>query len=179
VIAIGLAVLHRHVSTAGSPALDGENGACDNGLATETGPGRRGEQRKPPDQVASSVRRYQRTEENRVTSADHTPDELGIAERYLSVLNDMSRCAQAVRDGNWQDLADTADDLRRRAALLAEAAGKLHHAGTQPRTDVVVDIVTSRNPESLAARLLHPPGTIAKTAMTDPFTHPGTPPTGR
>jgi hypothetical protein len=114
-----------------------------------------------------------------VTSPDQTPDELRIAERYRAVLDDVSRCAQAVRDGKWQNLADTADDLCRRAAMLAEAAGKLRHAGTQPRADVVVDIVASADYDSQAVRLLHPPGTIAKTAMTDPFTHPGTPPPGR
>jgi hypothetical protein len=133
---------------------------------------------QPSDRVASSVRRYH-NQENRVTSSDQTPDELRIAERYRSVLDDVSRCAQAVREGNWQNLADTADDLCRRAALLAEAAGKLSHVGTQPRADVVVDIVACADHDSQAARLLHPRGTIAKTAMTDPFTHPGASSPGR
>jgi hypothetical protein len=114
-----------------------------------------------------------------VTGPDPTPDELRIAECYLSVLDDVSRCAEAVRAGGWHGLADKADDLCRRAAVLAEAAGKLHHAGTLPRAHVVVDIVASRNRNSQAARLLHPPGTIATTAMTDPFTHPGDPPARR
>jgi hypothetical protein len=139
--------------------------------------GRRGDQRKPSAKWHpwSAVI----SKEDSVTSPDRSPDEMRIAERYLAVLDDVSGCAEAVRAGDWRALADTADALCRRAALLAEAAGKLHHAATQPPADVVVDIVASRNRTSQAARLLHPPGTIATTAMTDPFTHPGAPPTRR
>jgi hypothetical protein len=65
-----------------------------------------------------------------VSATPPTPDEVRIAERYLSVLADVSRCADAVRNGDWQQLAGTADDLCRRAALLAEAAGKIEHGET-------------------------------------------------
>ena len=110
--------------------------------------------------------------------AAQTPDEVRIAERYLSVLADVSRCAEAVRHGDWRHLADTADDLCRRAALLAEAASKLEHTKPGPRGEVVAKLLASRNDSSPAARLLHPVGTatIGKTAMTDPFTHPGAQP---
>ena len=106
--------------------------------------------------------------------AAQTPDEARIAERYLSVLADVSRCAEALRHGDWRRIADTADDLCRRAALLAEAAGKLAPTAAGARGDIVATLVASRNDSSLAARLLHPAGTaaIAKTALTDPFTHP-------
>ena len=106
--------------------------------------------------------------------AAQTPDEVRIAERYLSALADISRCAEAVGRGDWHDLANAADDLCRRAALLAEAASKLEHTEPGPRGDVVAKLVASRNDSSQAARLLHPVGTatIARTAMTDPFTHP-------
>jgi hypothetical protein len=109
-----------------------------------------------------------------VSVAAQTPDEARIAERYLSVLADVSRCAEALRHGDWRQLAGTADDLCRRAALLAEVAGKLESTAAGARGDVVATLVASRNDSSLAARLLHPPGTaaIAKTALTDPFTHP-------
>ena len=109
-----------------------------------------------------------------MTVAAQTPDEARIAERYLAVLADISRCAQAVRDGDWPHLADTADDLCRRAALLAEAAGKLTHTEPGPRGDVVAKLVASRPDSPPAARLLHPvaAATIPKTTMTDPFTHP-------
>jgi hypothetical protein len=115
-----------------------------------------------------------------VSAADPTPDETRIAERYLSVLADTSRCAEALRHGDWRQLADTADDLCRHAALLAEAAGKLQHTepGARGVDNTVATLVTSRNDSSLAARLLHPAGTatIAKTALTDPFTHPAAQP---
>jgi hypothetical protein len=113
-----------------------------------------------------------------VSVAAPTPDEARIAERYLSVLADVSRCAEALRHGDWRQLADTADDLCRRAALLAEVAGKIEPAGAGVRGDVVASLVASDNDSSLAARLLHPAGTtaIAKTALTDPFTHPAAQP---
>jgi hypothetical protein len=113
-------------------------------------------------------------QEKHVTAATPTPDELRIAERYLSVLDDVSRCVQALRDGDWKDLSGTADDLCRRAALLAEAAKKLAQAEPQPRADVVMNLIASRTGDSQAARLLHPVGStvIPKTTMTDPFTHP-------
>lgn len=106
--------------------------------------------------------------------AGQTPGEARIAERYLSVLADVSRCAEAVRDGDWRQLGEAADDLCRRAALLAEAAGKLAEAEAGPRGDVVAKLVASHGGSSQAARLLHPveSPTIPKTAMTDPFTHP-------
>jgi hypothetical protein len=40
-----------------------------------------------------------------VSVAAQTPDEARIAERYLSVLADVSRCAEAVRRGDWRQLA--------------------------------------------------------------------------
>jgi hypothetical protein len=118
---------------------------------------------------------YRANKEQQVTIAAHTPDEERIAERYLSVLADISRCAEAARDGDWPRLADTADDLCRRAALLAEAAGKLQHAQPRPRGDVVTALVASRTDAPPVARLLHPvaAATMPKTPMTDPFTHPG------
>jgi hypothetical protein len=109
-----------------------------------------------------------------VNVAAQTPDEARIAERYLSVLADVSRCVEAVRRGDWRQLAGTADDLCRRAALLAEAAGKFEHTEPAPRGDTVTALIVSRNNSSAAARLLHPVGTatVAATALTDPFTHP-------
>jgi hypothetical protein len=125
--------------------------------------------------VAFSRSRYRVNEETHVSVAAQTPAEVRIAERYLSVLADVSRCAEAVRDGDWRQLAGAADDLCRRAASLAEVAGKLERVEAGPRADVVVNIVVSGGDVPQVARLLHPVGsaTIAKTAMTDPFTHPG------
>jgi hypothetical protein len=126
--------------------------------------------------VAFSRSHYRVNEETHVSvTAAQTPAEVRIAERYLSVLADVSRCAEAVRDGDWRQLAGAADDLCRRAALLAEVAGKLERVEAGPRADVVVNIVVSGGDVPQVARLLHSVGsaTIAKTAMTDPFTHPG------
>ena len=113
-----------------------------------------------------------------MSSPAETPDEARIAERYLSVLADVSRCAEAVRRGDWRQLAGTAEELCRRAVLLAEAVGKFEHAEPTPRGDIVAALIVSRSDSSPAARLLHPAGvaTIATTAMTDPFTHPAAQP---
>jgi hypothetical protein len=128
--------------------------------------------------MASSMCPSAPSEEKHVSVAAQTPDEVRVAERYLSVLADLSCCAEAVRDGDWRRLAGAAEDLCRRAALLAEVAGKLQHEQPRPRGDVVAAVVASSNSSSQAARLLHPvrAATIAKTAMTDPFTHPGAQP---
>jgi hypothetical protein len=121
---------------------------------------------------------YRVNEEKHVSVAAQTPSEVRIAERYLSALADVAHCAEAVRDGDWRQLAAAADDLCRRAALLAEAAGKLEPTEAGPRADVVLTIVAARGDAPQIARLLHStapttPTTITKTAMTDPFTHPG------
>jgi hypothetical protein len=54
------------------------------------------------------------------------------------------------------------------------AAGELRDPSTGPRAEVVLDMVAARS-GSPAARALHPtrPSSVAKTALTDPFTHPG------
>jgi hypothetical protein len=121
---------------------------------------------------------FRPSEEKHMSVAAQTPDEVRVAERYLSVLADVSCCAEAVGDGDWQRLVDAAEDLCRRAALLAEVAGKIQREQPRPRGDSVTAVVASRNSSSRAARLLHPAAaaTITKTAMTDPFTHPGTQP---
>jgi hypothetical protein len=107
-------------------------------------------------------------------TARPTPDELHIIESYQRILNDVARCAQAVRDGEWHHLVDTAEDLSRHAVHLAVAAGQLGDPNTRPRADVVVETVVAGN-GSQVVRALHPlrPSVVAKTAMTDPFTHPG------
>jgi hypothetical protein len=127
-----------------------------------------------PGRVALSMCRHRLNQGEHVSVAAPTSDEVRIAERYLSVLADVTRCADAVRHGNWRQLADDANDLCRRAALLAEVAGKVEHAEPGLRGDVVVDLVAARDDRSQAARLLHPVAAapIAKTSMTDPFTHP-------
>jgi hypothetical protein len=92
---------------------------------------------------------------SRLPATERTPDELRIAERYLEVCDYLSRCAQAVRDGEWGYLADKADDLSLRAQHLATAAGDLC-AGPPPRARVVTTTIAA-HADSEAARMLHPP----------------------
>ena len=103
-----------------------------------------------------------------------TQDERRLAESYQGILNDVARCAQAIRDGDWSHLAATATDLSRSAVHLAVASGELREPTTQPRADVVLDTV-ARHHASPITRVLHPtpPDSMARTTMTDPFTHPG------
>lgn len=104
-----------------------------------------------------------------------TPDERRLAEGYQAVLADVARCAQAIRDGDWSHLAVSATDLSRGAVHLAVASGELREPTIRPRPEVVLDSV-ARQGASPIIRALHPtrPDSIAKTTMTDPFTHPGT-----
>jgi hypothetical protein len=114
-----------------------------------------------------------------VTTPDQTPDELRIAERYLWVLDFVSRCADAVRQGDWEELNDVAQSLARRAEQLAGAARELQDKTADPRAHVVVGIVAKHNGDSEAAGLLHPnpPGAISKTSasgsLLEPFPYAG------
>ncbi len=101
-------------------------------------------------------------------------DERRLADSYQRVLSDLTRCAQALRDGHWPQLAATATDLSRSAVHLAVAAGELREPAAPPRAEVVLDVVARRDASPIT-RVLHParPGSVARTAMTDPFTHPG------
>jgi hypothetical protein len=110
-----------------------------------------------------------------VSTNELTADERRLAESYQGVLAEVARCAQAIRDGDWSRLAATATDLSRSAVLLAVAAGEPREPATPPRTDMVLDAVTGHHASPIT-RILHPTRTapMAKTAMTDPFTHPST-----
>jgi hypothetical protein len=103
-----------------------------------------------------------------------TQDERRLADSYQRVLSDLIRCAQAVQEGHWPQLAAAASDLSRNAVHLSVAAGELREPVTAPRAEVILDAV-ARQSATPITRLLHPvrPGSVAKTALTDPFTHPG------
>jgi hypothetical protein len=89
-----------------------------------------------------------------------TPGELRLVERYVWVLDLISRCAQGIDAGDWYYLADKADDLRDRAAQLAEVAGEIQQAvraGRRgPRAPVVRAAVAQHGRHYRAGRLLHP-----------------------
>jgi hypothetical protein len=89
-----------------------------------------------------------------------TPTELRLVERYVWVLDLVSRCAQGLDAGDWYYLADKADDLERRAGSLAEVAGEIAQAvrdgGRGPRAEIVRAAVAHYGRHYRAGRLLHP-----------------------
>jgi hypothetical protein len=112
-----------------------------------------------------------------VTTPDQSSDEQRIAERYLHVLNHLSRCADAVRNGDWDNLDTFARTLARSADQLADAVHEQLDPATSPHAAVVVDIVVERSGDCEVARLLHPhrPATTSRTGNTasiDPFAQP-------
>jgi hypothetical protein len=112
---------------------------------------------------------------NHMNTTELTADERRLAEGYQGVLTEVARCAQAIRDGDWSQLAATATDLSRSAVLLAVAAGEPREPTTPPRVDKVLDAATGHHATPIT-RILHPtrPAALAKTTITDPSTHPGT-----
>ncbi len=86
--------------------------------------------------------------------------ELRLAEQYVSVLDFVSRCAQAIDGGDWFYLYDKASQLEGAAGRLAEIAGETWHeisAGKpRPRTEAMRAAVAWFGRHYRAARLLHP-----------------------
>jgi hypothetical protein len=112
-----------------------------------------------------------------MTAAEQSTDERRIAERYLHVLDQLSRCADAVRHGDWDKLDTIARTLARGADQLADAVREQSDPATGPRPAVILDIVADCSGNCEAARLLHPhrPSTTSRTGNTasiDPFTQP-------
>jgi outer membrane protein TolC len=92
-----------------------------------------------------------------------TTIETRLVERYVWVLDLMSRCAQAIDAGDWYYLADKAGDLAARAERLAEVAGEIAQAVRdgrrgRPRAQVVRAAVALYGRHYRAGRLLHPAG---------------------
>ncbi len=94
------------------------------------------------------------TQPGRLTSV-----ETRLVERYVSVLDFVSRCAEAIEHGDWFYLADKADELQYVAGRLAEVVGEAsddRQHPRAPRTDLVRAAVAWFGRHYLAARLLHP-----------------------
>jgi hypothetical protein len=89
-----------------------------------------------------------------------TATETRLVERYVWVLDLMSRCAQGLDGGDWYYLADKADDLAVKAERLAEIAGEVAQAvrdgRRRPRTQAVRVAVGLHGRYYRAGRLLHP-----------------------
>jgi hypothetical protein len=94
-------------------------------------------------------------------SAELTGTETRLVERYVWVLDLVSRCAQGLDGGDWYYLADKAGDLAYRAERLAEVAAEIAQAVRdgrpgRPRAQVVRAAVAIRGRHYRAGRLLHP-----------------------
>jgi hypothetical protein len=95
-----------------------------------------------------------------MTTAELTGTETRLVERYVWVLDLVSRCAQGLDAGDWYYLADKAGDLAHRAERLAEVAGEIAQAARdgrgRPRAQVVRAAVAHHGRHYRAGRLLHP-----------------------
>ena len=89
-----------------------------------------------------------------------TPTELHLVEHYVSVLDYLSRCAQAIDHGDWYYLADKAGALAVQAERLAAISAELQQAVRQgrrrPRAAAVQAAVAYHGRHYRAGRLLHP-----------------------
>jgi hypothetical protein len=85
-----------------------------------------------------------------------TPIEVRLVEQYVSVLDYLSRCAQAIDHGDWFYLYDKAGTLAEKAERLAELAREAYDAPRRPRKQAVRAAVAWFGHNYRAARLLHP-----------------------
>jgi hypothetical protein len=83
-----------------------------------------------------------------------------LAEQYVSVLDYVSRCAQAVEGDDWFYLYDKSAELAVRAERLAELAGEFWRVIARqrrlPRRGAVAAAVAWHGRHYRAGRLLHP-----------------------
>jgi hypothetical protein len=96
-------------------------------------------------------------------SAELTTTETRLVERYVWVLDLLSRCALGLDHGDWYYLADKAGDLAHRPERLAEVAGEIAQAirggrPGRPRAQVVRAAVAHHGRHYRAGWLLHPVG---------------------
>jgi hypothetical protein len=94
-------------------------------------------------------------------STELTGTEMRLVERYVWVLDLVSRCAHGLDHGDWYYLADKAGDLATRAERLAEVASEIAQAVRdgrlgRPRAQVVRAAVAVHGRHYRAGRLLHP-----------------------
>jgi hypothetical protein len=86
--------------------------------------------------------------------------EVRLAEQYVSMLDFVSRCAQAIDAGNWHYLRDKARQLEYAAERLTDIAtetwNEIDAGGPRPRTEAMRAAVAWFGRHYRAARLLHP-----------------------
>jgi hypothetical protein len=93
-------------------------------------------------------------------SAGLTTTELRLVERYVSLLDYVSRCAQAIDGGDWFYLLDKARQLEYQAERLTDVAQEvwrdIQTEQPRPRTQAVRTAVAFHSRHYRAGRLLHP-----------------------
>jgi hypothetical protein len=89
-----------------------------------------------------------------------TTTEVRLVEQYVSVLDYLSRCAQAIECDDWFYLYDKSAELAVRAERLAEVAGEFWRVIDQqrrlPRRGAIAAAVAWHGRHYRAGRLLHP-----------------------
>jgi hypothetical protein len=89
-----------------------------------------------------------------------TTSEVRLVEQYVSVLDHLSRCAQAIDGGDWYYLADKAASLAFQAERLAAITAELEQTGRRssrwPRPEAIRAAVAHHGRHYRAGRLLHP-----------------------
>ena len=85
-----------------------------------------------------------------------TSTEARLVEQYVSVLDYVSRCAQAIDHGDWFYLHDKAGHLADQAQRLSAIARQAYDAPRRPRKEAVRAAVAWFGRHYRAARLLHP-----------------------
>jgi hypothetical protein len=89
-----------------------------------------------------------------------TTSEVRLVEQYVSVLDYVSRCAQAVESDDWFYLYDKSAELAVRAERLAEVAGEfwrsIERQRRLPRRGAIAAAVAWQGRHYRAGRLPHP-----------------------
>ncbi len=89
-----------------------------------------------------------------------TITEIRLAEQYVSVLDFVSRCAQAIDHGDWFYLYDKASELVDVAGRLAKVAGEtwdeIAAGKPEPRAQAMRTAVAQFGRHYRAGRLMHP-----------------------
>jgi hypothetical protein len=85
-----------------------------------------------------------------------TTTEARLVEQYVSVLDYVSRCAQAIDHGDWFYLHDKAGHLADQAQRLSAIARQAYDAPRRPRKEAVRAAVAWFGRHYRAAQLLHP-----------------------
>jgi hypothetical protein len=85
-----------------------------------------------------------------------TTTEARLVEQYVSVLDYVSRCAQAIEGGDWFYLHDKAGNLADQAQRLSAIARQAYDEPRRSRKEAVRAAVAWYGRHYRAARLLHP-----------------------